>query len=358
MNSPCFKAQNVFIAFLVLLTGSSFAQDKTSDTTHFLFPGPVNQDTTKYATIYIFRPESDPNPDYWQGIFIEQYPMAKIYHELKYIIYCAHYGLTDIGVEPNSKTPFRINISPGEKIYISLEIQGTVKNPVPVFLQLDSELGAEKFNDSQASLVKIYDMDPMEYKFHGQTIQSWYVREENKKTGFNEFLFSPPVSARHYFASPALGYQYQYANYWVSRSYSEAVIVQRMGDYDFGSQTEFDNFVKEKTEQGNKKLLKKSETVIESEWTDISTPADYSYASYIVTQDTKPEGVDMKGQPFVEVRTWQTAMYKRQVKKNKGRIFQITFTERGLPEELHSKAEIFYKMNLMLKTCVFGVVKE
>jgi hypothetical protein len=150
---------------------------------------------------------------------------------------------------------------------------------------------------------------------------------------------------------------YSWANLWVSASYSEAVLIQRMGDYDFSSLDEFKSFVKSKVEAGDKKQLKNSESVIEFTYTDVITPADLSFASYIVTHDDKPSSVDLRGKPYLEVRTWQAYMYKKKIKKGKGRIFQVSFTERGFPEELHSKEEIFYKMNLLLQSVEFGVVQ-
>jgi hypothetical protein len=194
--------------------------------------------------------------------------------------------------------------------------------------------------------------------FHGQTLTTQYVLELNKRTGFNEFTFSHPISVRHYFSSPEIGYEYNYVNKMVSSSYSEDVLIQRMGDEDFDSLAQFEQYVKSSVEKANKKNLKKSETVIESSFKEISTPADLSFASYIVSDDTKPLGTDMKDNPFVEIRTWQAYLYKKQIKNNKGRIFQVTFTERGLPREIHSKEEIFYKMNLLLETSKFGRVEE
>ncbi|HEX4851172.1 MAG TPA: hypothetical protein VFV08_10215, partial [Puia sp.] len=204
----------------------------------------------------------------------------------------------------------------------------------------------------------IYDPDPMAIIFYHQKFPSWYTRDGAKEFGFNEFTFDPPVSVRHYFATPELGFKFSWANPMVSGSYSEVVWVQRMGDYDFNSMDEFKAFVKSKVEKADEKLLKKSETVIEFIYIDVPTPADLSFASYVVTRDTKPSSVDMNGRPYLEVRTWQTYMYKKNIKKGKGRIFQVSFSERGFPEELHSKEGIFYKMNLVLQSCQFGVVQE
>ena len=135
-------------------------------------------------------------------------------------------------------------------------------------------------------------------------------------------------------------------------------IIQRIGDEDFDSLAQFEQYVNSRVEKVNKKNLKKSETIIESSFKEISTPADLSFASYIVSDDTKPLETDMKGNPFVEVRSWQAYLYKKKIKNNKGRIYLVTFTERGLPVEVHSKEEIFYKMNLLLQSSKFENVEE
>lgn len=355
MKYTVFKRSIVFTAIVFLSFHFGYAQQKTIDSLRLYFPGPVNQDSSKYATIFVTRSASDPNPYFWQEIYIDRFPMARIMCEAKYIIYCAKQGATEIGC--GTKDPLRINISPGEKIYISMTIEGTGKK-IAKLEQLDRDDGEKKFNSSTASTIRIYDPDPMEYIFHGEKLQSWYTRDEAKAHGFNEFTFAPPISVRHYFGNADLGYLYSWANLWVSPSYSEFVWIQRMGDYDFNSMDEFKDFVKSKIEKADKKLLKKSETVTELTYTDVPTPADLSFASYVVTQDTRPQSVDLKGRPYLEVRTWQAYMYKKKIKKGKGRIFQVTFSERGFGEELHSKEEIFCKMNLLLQSSEFGVVRE
>ncbi len=344
--------------FMLLILSTVYAQEKSFNSTSLYFPGPAKQDTTKYCTIFLFRPPSDPFPERWQTFFIEQYPMAKIFSNSRYIIQCALNGTTVIGCNPKDQAGITLDAKPGAKFYIRFTVAGIQREPIPVIEQLDDSTGSREFDAIDAPPIHIYDPDPMEMNFHGQTLTTQYVLELHKRTGFNEFTFNHPISVRHYFSSPEMGFEYSYINKMVSPSYSEGVMIQRMGDEDFDSLAQFEQYVNSRVEKANKKNLKKSETVIESSFKEISTPADLSFASYFVSDDSKPLGTDMQGNPFVEVRTWQAYLYKKQIKNNKGRIFQVTFTERGLPAEVHSKEEIFYKMDLLLQSSKFGKVEE
>jgi hypothetical protein len=340
--------------FILVFVSTVYGQQKFIDSLGLYFPGPAKQDSSKYCTIFLFRPSSDPFPERWQTFFIEQYPMAKIYTNSRYMIQCALTGTTIIGCNPEDKAGIPLETKPGAKFYIRFTVAGTQREPIPLIELLDDSTGSLEFNSIDVPILHIYDPDPMEMNFHGQTLTSDYVREPDKRTGFNEFLFQHPISVRHYFSSPEMGYEYTYVNKMVSSSYSEVVLIQRMADGDFKSQTEFELYVNARNGKADKKLLKKSETIVESSSIEISTPADLSFASYSVSDDTQPEGTDKKGNPFVELRTWQAYLYKKQINNNKGMIFRVTFTEKGLLPEVHSKEEIFYKMNLLLQSIQFG----
>lgn len=348
----------LFQALLFLYTLNAAAQEKAIDSMRLNYPGPTNQDTSKYATIYIVRPEYDPLPDWWQLLSIDEFPMVKIQHNNRYVVQCARTGTVQISWGEGTEASLTMTIRPGEKIYLRVTCQKTKPQPTPKVEFLSGEIGRMAFDSLNVKPTYIYDPDPMEWQFNRKILESYTVHDPQKKAGFNEFIFDQPIFLRHYFASAEMGYMYLYANKMVSSSYSEAALIQRMGDKDFNSLDEFEKYVKSKVENADKSLLKKSETVIEFNYVDISTGADLSFASYIVTRDVKPMGVTLQKNQFLEVRTWQAYMYKKDVKKNKGRIFQVSFTERGVPEEIHTKEEIFFKMNLLLKSIQFGKVGE
>jgi hypothetical protein len=341
-----------------LISLSVLAQKEGIDSFRIFYPGPLNQDTSKYTNIYIMRSGDDPAPNWWQVLFIDDYPMAKIQYDNRYIIRCAKNGPTKLSCGDGTESIVELNIHSGDKIYLRMTMEKAKPNPIGKLFLLNPADGIRDFDTMNILPINIYDPDPMEWKFNRGIIESSTVHDPHKKVGFNEFIFDQPVTLRHYFASAEMGYMYTYANKMVSPSYSEAAFIQRMGDKDFNSQEEFENFVKSKVEQGDKKQIKKSESVSEFIWVEIPTAADMSYASYIVTHDTNPQGVGLKDGEYLEVRTWQAYMYKKEVKKNKGRIFQVSFTERGFPSEIHTKEEIFYKMNLLLKSITFGKVGE
>jgi hypothetical protein len=173
VKSTLFTALATFISYF------GYTQEKAIDSLRLYFPGPANQDTSKYAMIYVTRSESDPNPDYWGEIYIDRFPMAKIVSDAKYIIYCAKQGETEIRC--GDEYSINVNMSPGEKIYVSMTLNGTKKMIVPKLERLDQGNGEKKFTSSTLSTIRIYDPDPMEYTFHGEKIQSWYTRDELKK---------------------------------------------------------------------------------------------------------------------------------------------------------------------------------
>lgn len=339
-----------------LLIVNAKAQIHKTDTTKLSIPGPANQDTTKFATFFVMRPHSLIAVDSWTGIFFDEYVMAKVYNNTRYIIKCAKTGkLTVWAGQTKEKSEIEIDAEPGKFYYIRMNIVHGPKHDLPQLTLLSEKEGLETFTSIQNGPVHVFDPDPLSFLYSFKKIESQYVLDVNKKTGFNEFLFAPPISTRHYFASADLGYVFGYVNKMSSQTFSELDMVQRLEDIDFSSNEDFENYVKKNLEKSAKKL-KKSETLKEMLYEEGTSPADMTWFAYSVSNDARPDGIKLHEDTFLETRTYQACMYKKEIHGTKGRVFLVTFSERGLPEELHSKEEIFYKINLLVQSSEFGKV--
>jgi len=343
--------------FLLLVTVSATAQVNI-DTLKISIPGPANQDTTKFATIYVFRPDGPVGANSWTGIFFDEYVMAQVYNETRFIIKCAKTGNLAVwsGLEKYRST-VNLNAEPGKSYYIQMNIVHEPKRDVPKLSLLNEQEGTAVYNSIRNQPVPIFDPDPLQLALGFKKIMSQYVWDYSLKTGFAELLFTPPISTRHYFASAELGYIFGYANKMLSQTFSEVDLVQRTDDIDFAAQADFETYVKKNIEKLSKDL-KKSEILKERTYLNGTSPADMTLIVYSVSEDTRPEGIKLAANQALETRTWQACMYKREVKGDKGRVFLVTFSERGLAEELHSKEEIFYKLNYLVQSSEFGKVAK
>jgi hypothetical protein len=340
---------------MYLFTVNATAQTTNIDATKLSIPGPANQDTTKFATVYLIRPDSPVAAEYWTGILLDEYVMAKVFNGTRFIIKCAKTGNITFraGLE-KEKSTIEINAEPGKSYYIQMNMVHGTKHDLPQLTLLNETEGTEAFNSIRNKPVPIFDPDPIQFVFAFKKIPSQYIWDFSLK-GFNEFLFTPPISTRHYFASAELGFNFGYVNKMVSNTFSEEDLMQRMDDIDFSSQEDFEKYAKKNIEKAGKNL-KRSETLKERAYEQGRSPADMTLFAYSVTEDTRPEGIKLDEHQFVETRTYQACLYKKEIKGNKGRVFLVTFSERGLPEELHSKEEIFYKINLLVQSSEFGKV--
>jgi hypothetical protein len=343
--------------FSLLVSITATAQ-VNMDTLKLWIPGPANQDTTKFSTFYVIRPSGPVAADYWTGIFFDEYVMAQVYNETRFVIKCAKTGNLVISAGPDkNKSIININAEPGRSYYIQMNIVHESKHDVPKLSLLDEQEGTAVFNSIRNQPVPIFDPDPLQLVYGFKKIPSQYVWDYSLKTGFAELLFTPPISTRHYFASAELGYIFGYANKMLSQTFSEVDLVQRIGDIDFASQADFETYVKKNIEKFSKDL-KKSETLKGRAYLNGKSRAGMTLMVYSVSEDTRPEGIKLAANQALETRTWQACMYKREVKGDKGRVFLVTFSERGLAEELHSKEEIFYKLNYLVQSSEFGKVAK
>jgi hypothetical protein len=343
--------QITFYWYTPLLLG---AQMTTADSARYLStPGPRNQDTTKFASFYVMRPDNTIDKNTWNAFFIDDHFMVKMENAMKCVIKCAATGPIKAWAKNDELSSIEINVEAGKKYYILMNIEAGPKHGFPKLVLLNEKEGALRYNSMNIPEFYVYDDHK---QFSGPLIKSVLSSYMSypSLTGFVEFLFQPPLSARHYFASAENGYRFMYNNKMLSSTFSELDFVQRMEDKDFDNEVQFEEYVKKHIEKAGKNL-KKSETLQEQLFEKIHSPADMTYGVYSVTRDTKPENTgSLNGQSFLEVRTYQVCMYKTEVKKSKGRVFLISFSERGLLEELHSKEEIRFKINLLLNSSSFG----
>ncbi len=329
------------------------AQITAEDSIRYLSrPGPKNQDTSKFASFYIWRPDNSVSKNLWIGVFIDDYMMVKMMNDMKCVVKCPKTGIMKVWSKNEQISSLDINAEAGKNYYIRMDIEPGLKTGYPKLVLIDEKEGSVMYEANKNPEFYIYDYFK-EFKGPLRSQLSEYSRYPTVPTGFAEFLFISPASARHYFADAINGYRFMYNNKMLSTSFSEIDLVQRMGDKDFSDEEEFKEYVKKHVDKAGNDL-KKSETLQEQAYEKLNSPADMTYAVYTTKTDTKPEGVDLKGQSFLETRTYQVCMYKKDVKKNKGRIFLISFSERGLPAELHSKEEIRFKINLLVQSSTFG----
>lgn len=231
---------------LFICTLHATAQEKAPDSMRVNYPGPVNQDTSRYATIFIVRPDYDPLPDWWQLLSIDEFPMVKVQQNNRYVVQCARTGMVKISCGPDVDANLSLNVRPGEKIYVRVICQKAKREPSSRVELLPGDIGRKAFDSLHPLPICIYDQDPMEWQFNRKILESYTIHDPDKKAGFNEFIFNQPRFFCHYFADPGMGYMYVYANKMVSRSYSEAAMIQRMGDKDFNSQDELGNTLSQK----------------------------------------------------------------------------------------------------------------
>ena len=73
------------------------AQITTEDSIRYLSrPGPRNQDTSKFASFYIWRPDNSISKNLWIGVFIDDYMMVKMMNDMKCVVKCPKTGIIKV----------------------------------------------------------------------------------------------------------------------------------------------------------------------------------------------------------------------------------------------------------------------
>jgi len=137
----------------------------------------------------------------------------------------------------------------------------------------------------------------------------------------------------------------------VSQTYSEVDRVY--GEKrNFSGKDDFDKFINKQTGKLKKgrKIGDRGGVTPDS----LSSQADFISSVYYLSEDTSPD-ISIQGvHPSLEVREYNAWLYKKDSQTGKGDIYTIVFSERGLPEELHTKKEIRLKIQRFLDSCEFG----
>ena len=324
------------------------AQKTSADTAKYLsLPGPANQDTTRFATFYVIRPDGDLAKRSWLGIYFDDTLMVRVDNDMRYVIKYAKTGNINIWAKNELRSSLTVNVETGKKYYIKMVMEpgGTLGNPK--LTQLDEKDGDEAFNKIDRPALYVYDPDPF--------INSKYIWPSSPKTGYEHMTFSLPLSTRHYFASNLEGFICSYYNTMVSPTFSEGDIVSAE-KRNFSDKEDFEKYANRQIGK-LKKGFKKSEILQQLTQDSLTSNADYTSSIYFVTEDTHPNMVINGNHPSLEVREYNSWVYKKDVKRGKGDVYSITFSERGLPEELHTKEEIRFKIQQLLNSCEFGDFK-
>jgi hypothetical protein len=322
------------------------AQNTNKDSARYLsVPGPANQDTTKYATFYLMRPDNDIARNKWLGIYFDDTLIVRVDDDYRYVIRYARMGNIHVWskayADPSSLS---LNAEPGKKYYIKMDMEPGGKIGNPKLTQLEEKDGEETFNKIKNPPLYVYDPDPF--------TNSKYIWPSSSKTGYEHMMFSLPLSTRHYFVSSLEGFKFTYFNKSVSPTFTEIDGVYA-GKINLSDKEEFEKFAKKQI-NNLKKGFKKSETLKEMTEDTLFSNADYISSVYFVTEDSKASLPAGGKAPLLELRQYSSLLYKKDLKTGKGDFYSIYFSERGLPQELHTKEEIRFKIQLLLSSCEFG----
>jgi hypothetical protein len=282
------------------------------------------------------------------GIYFDDTLMVRVDNAIRYIIKYPKKGNTKIWVKNEQVSSLTINVEPGKKYYLQMNTEPGGKTGFTKLIQLDEKDGEVAFNKINFPPLYVYDRDPYTNDF--------YIWASSPKLGYEHMKFSMPLSTRHYFASALEGFKFTYYNNMVSPTFSEIDGVYG-GKINLSDKEDFEKFENKQT-NNLKKGFKKSETLKEFTQDTLTSNSDYISSVYFVTEDTKASlAIDDKNS-VLELRQYSTLLYKKNLKTGKGDYYSIYFSERGLPQELHSKEEIRFKMQLLLSSCEFGDFKN
>jgi hypothetical protein len=231
---------------------------------------------------------------------------------------------------------------------------GVGKYGYPALTQLDEKQGEEIFKDLPQSPLYVFDPDPAT-KFTGNSNYVWPL---SPKASAQDMRFTPPLSARHYFFNPNRGFLFGYYNSMVSKTFTEVVMVRFADKKDFDSKNDFEKFLSKQITNLTRRDLEKFETLKLIRQDTLVSGADYSSTIYYVTENTEPPIVINGKHPVLEMRGYNTWMYKKDSKTGKGMVYLVFFSERGLSRELHTREEIRFKIQRLLSSCEFGEVKK
>jgi hypothetical protein len=344
------RIMKLFTGIILFLAGwTASGQAQLPD--YLKRPGPKNIGDYSFIFIHVIR-DNEPENNAWFGLHINDKFIARIKDSCKYTL---QYPLQPIKIRFSYAKEKDIEIKspvPGSHYYFkAVNVNEKQSQSQFSFFQLEENTGREEFDKAAlnnysleypqvlagevTALTKNNILAFLTDEFKNDSIYNIYIKYR-MPDWFNCILIYP--SADHLFS---------YANEALSKTYSEYLkfsLVEK--GIKISGEEELINYVNKIYKDGKALLSGKKEKLQLYEQLHDKVPGRWTSSVYYITYDF---GTPAKGKSdYLEKREIRSIFYYSLPGGDKGDLWQVEYSVRGLDNELWSKDEMLNRINSFL----------
>ncbi len=318
-------------------------------------PGPANVDTSRFAHVYFLREEEDEFPDNWMAAVMNNdngfCVKAKMNHI--YRVNTVRTGLNRFGGSIDDvKTEITLYLRPGENSFVELkplrQPDNSIRGNIRVLDDAEGEARVKSFTGTIQDRYCILPFGQEHFDYRENAYEDtirWYA-------GKDYFYLFKPLPSWEMIGRTVLFTSLTFRNELISKTYSEARGIYYLALSKCNSEAELATYCKEKFIHSA--IVKGKDSLISAEVKSIQAPEGIRYAMMVnienrTASDKLPDAKSLTLHASYIVFFWTN-------RKGKGEAAFFYDSERGLPEELHSLAELEERMRWAWKS--FRLVEE
>jgi hypothetical protein len=306
-------------------------------------PGPANLDTSRFAHIYFLRENTDEYPDNWFGVIMNNDAglSVKIKMNSIYRVNTVRTGKNTFWIELRGvRESVTLELFPGSNYYIEIRPEKIGQEVTKANLALlkddiaQARIAAFDGKVQERYMIMPYPSDQTEF-----TQNRWpdTVRFYADKKSRYTFL---PLPSWESIMNTTLLTAFGFRNKEISTTYSEAGGLLYLPRNKYATEKDFEEYCQKGFVEGN--MITALDSVVGHTIIPVKAPQDILYARLVTIDSRKVRKKDSEDPPLYIRSTF--VVFCRINRKGKQETAAMYTSERGLPEELHSKEELERRM--------------
>lgn len=313
-------------------------------------PGPVGMDTISFARVYVIRDAGGPFPDYWFGV--GQTPDAGLSARVSAgQIYCIHTlrsGRNFWWTSAGDAFVLELNTQRGDELFIEMVVKKTDSgNPKPELVQCSNEEGRRRLDEFSGVIQHRYCELPWDadgqfaWDLFRDTVR-WYVDDDHY------YRFSRLPAWEIFLKSP-LRATVGFRNQLVSPTFSEVGGIDPLPRKKMDSAEDFRVFL----DTDMRGLLHASWGVQKDQVVNWEMLGDQvvpwaQFSAMMFSEAIDEHVVQGAGTGPLTIRTAMVVFFWKHPNDKKGHTAMLYSSERGRPEELHTREQLLMRISVLL----------
>lgn len=322
-----------------------------SDTLKFVSrKGPRNADSANFATLYLIRPANTVGGEYWFSIKTGNNILLKADNNTRFKIRIHKEGPIEIGASGDSKirSIVKLDVAFHQNYFLLMELIPATLMGNPIFKVLDATAGEQLYNSHQGMEYIVNYPLILNQNSRFSALRPRFIADPNRSLRLGPMVFLPPVSTEYFFEDLET-FIFPFSDFLLSQTFTETITMTQKEIDPLPSEESLLVYIKKQIRDG-KTLTTGKEKLISLNYEPFKRD---NCGGWLVQYEVEDRDAPNRGNAkFLLMRNVDAYIYTK-TGQQKDILTHVAFSERGLPEEIHLKEEIRFKVFYFLRNVKF-----